>query len=88
MSYNVCQCPQDFRGKQCQFNVDVCSPKMLKFNGAYSCSGDNEVFKCKLSCPDGIDFDSKPAAEYVCEYEKGYFTPSPIPLCKFGNFFD
>lgn len=57
----------------------------MKFNGAYNCSGDNDVFKCKLSCPQGIEFDSTPAAEYVCLYEKGYFTPSPIPMCKYGN---
>ncbi|XP_031619378.1 hemocytin isoform X2 [Contarinia nasturtii] len=84
LSYNVCQCAKDYRGKQCQFNVDVCSPKKIEFNGAYSCSGDNDALRCKLSCIEGVAFSFPPAAEYVCEYEKGYFTPSPVPRCNYS----
>lgn len=84
MSHNVCQCEKDFRGKQCQYNIDVCSPKKMNFNGAYSCSGDSEIFRCKLTCPDGIAFLSEPASEYVCQYEQGYFMPTTIPQCNFS----
>lgn len=77
----MCQCEKDFRGKQCQYNVEVCSPTKMKFNGAYRCSGDNESFRCKLSCPNGIAFLSEPADEYVCQYEHGYFTPPIVPQC-------
>lgn len=55
----------------------------MNFNGAYSCSGDSETFRCKLSCPDGISFLSEPAAEYICHYEHGFFTPSIVPQCNF-----
>lgn len=85
LSYNVCECEKDFRGKQCQYNVEVCSPKKLNFNGAYNCSGDNEAFRCSISCPEGVEFTSLPANEYVCEYENGYFTPTLIPNCNFSE---
>lgn len=86
LSYNVCECPKDFRGKQCQYSVDVCSPKKLNFNGAYICSGDNESFKCKLKCPDGVAFTNDPEPEYVCAYERGFFIPTFIPQCKYSRF--
>lgn len=82
----MCQCAKDYRGKQCQFNVDVCSPKKIDFNGAYSCSGDNDAIRCKLSCPDGVTFSHPPAIEYICEYEKGYFTPSNVPRCNYSEY--
>lgn len=85
LSYNTCQCGQEFRGEQCQFNVDVCSPKKIDFNGAYSCSGDNNALRCKLSCPEGVTFSSPPAAEYVCEYENGYFLPKIVTQCNYSK---
>lgn len=82
LSYNVCQCPQDFRGKQCQYNVDVCSPKKLNFNGAFNCSGDNEALRCVCICPHGVKPDGPLAPLYTCEYSKGYFDFTP-PKCNF-----
>lgn len=86
LSYNTCECAKDFRGKQCQYNVEICSPKKINFNGAYNCSGDNNALRCRLSCPQGVEFSSLPAAEYVCEYEKGFFEPSNVPQCNYGKF--
>lgn len=82
LSYNVCQCPQDFRGKQCQYNVDVCSPKKLNFNGAFNCSGDNEALRCVCTCPHGVKFDGPVAPFYTCQYSKGHFDFQP-PTCNF-----
>lgn len=89
LSFNVCQCPQDFRGNQCQYSVDVCSPKKIVFNGAFNCSGDNEHMRCALSCPNSIEFDGVPAPQYTCAYEQGVFLPALIPQCKYRriNFF-
>lgn len=83
ISYNVCQCQENFRGNVCQYNVDVCSPKKMNFNGAYQCSGDSLSLLCKLSCPVGIAFLSQPANEYICQYDQGYFMPALIPQCNF-----
>lgn len=84
LSYNVCQCPPTHRGPHCQYDVESCSPKKMQFNGAYNCSGDNNRIRCILSCPHGVDFDFKPAAQYTCTYESGYFEPASIPKCQFS----
>lgn len=85
LSYNVCQCPQDYRGKQCQYNVEVCSPKKMNFNGAYNCSGDNEALQCTLSCPSGVEVVGQFASVYTCSYENGFFEPTQIPECKYSE---
>lgn len=85
LSHNVCQCGKEYRGKQCQYNVEVCSPKKIEFNGAYNCSGNNDVLRCSLSCPEGVEFSSQPMSEYVCKYEEGKFLPLPIPQCKYSK---
>lgn len=85
ISHNVCQCGKEFRGGQCQYSVEVCSPKKIGFNGAYNCSGNSDLLRCSLSCPQGVEFSSPPASEYVCKYEMGEFGPLPIPQCKYSE---
>lgn len=55
----------------------------MNFNGAYQCSGDSLSLRCKLTCPAGIVFLSQPAAEYICQYDQGYFVPTLITQCNF-----
>lgn len=83
LSYNVCQCPQNYRGPQCQYSIESCSPKRLQFNGAYNCSANNDEIQCALSCPHGVTFEFPPANFYVCGYALGVFQPSPVPKCQF-----
>lgn len=83
LSYNVCQCPQNYRGPQCQYDVESCTPKLLQFNGAYNCTGDNDQIKCVLSCPQSVSFEYPPAAQYICRYEKGQYEPSITPKCNY-----
>ncbi|XP_056642321.1 hemocytin [Diorhabda sublineata] len=85
LSYNVCQCPQDYRGSQCQYLASVCSPKLLDFNGGYNCSGNADTFSCSVSCPTGIDFEFPPAPVYTCSYSLGFFLPAPIPDCVYPD---
>ncbi|XP_046389468.1 hemocytin isoform X2 [Ischnura elegans] len=84
LSYNMCQCPEDFRGPQCQYDASSCNAQKLQFNGAYNCTGSGMSFSCSISCPVGIEFEFPPAAIYTCSYETGLFSPSPIPQCKLG----
>lgn len=80
----MCQCQQNFGGKQCQHSADRCSPKKMGFNGGFSCSGDAEGMSCKLSCPQGIQFETPPAAAYKCSFEMGLFVPAKTPKCVYG----
>ncbi|XP_015177061.1 PREDICTED: hemocytin [Polistes dominula] len=78
---NICQCPQEFRGPQCQYSMNVCSSEKLNFNGGISCIGSENINSCKLNCPLGIDFEFEPADAYICNYDTGVFLPQPIPQC-------
>ncbi|XP_011303247.1 hemocytin [Fopius arisanus] len=82
LALNTCQCPQDFRGESCQFHVDHCNIGKLGFNGGYQCHGDTYSYSCTLNCPEGIEFSSPPAAEYICKYDTGVFEPQPVPQCQ------
>lgn len=84
--HNMCQCPKNFRGPQCQYSVDRCSMRNTKFNGGFRCSGTETENTCTLNCPAGIDFEFPPAPAYKCKYETGVFTPSPMPNCAVGKF--
>lgn len=81
ISLNVCQCDKDFRGPNCQYNTEACTPKKINFNGGYSCHGDDKSFSCSLYCPDGIEFEFEPAEEYRCDYATGIFMPLKVPQC-------
>ncbi|CAH2246423.1 jg25504 [Pararge aegeria aegeria] len=81
LSVNMCQCPADYRGPQCQYSASVCDFRNLGFNGGYRCFGDSEKFSCVLNCPSGAWFSTPPADTYVCEYATGVFLPQPIPQC-------
>lgn len=85
ISYNVCQCDKEHRGRQCQYRVDACTPKKMNFNGSYNCSGDNEFLRCKLRCPENVNFLTQPADEYVCEFANGVFTPAIVPQCNYSE---
>ncbi|GLH02043.1 Hemocytin [Gryllus bimaculatus] len=84
LSYNMCQCPQDFRGPQCQYAKEACDPQKLNFNGQYKCTGDLNSLTCHLKCPTGR-FNVEPASGYKCEYATGTFLPSPIPQCIYDS---
>ncbi|CAG9836626.1 unnamed protein product [Diabrotica balteata] len=85
LSFNVCQCPQEFRGPQCQYSAEVCNPKNMGFNGGYNCSGDANTFSCALKCPVGIDFEFPPVPVYTCDYALGFYLPAPIPDCVYPD---
>ncbi|CAD7081728.1 unnamed protein product [Hermetia illucens] len=85
LGHNVCECINDFKGPQCQYSVDRCSPKKMLFNGGYNCHGDNFVLTCQLYCPSNIDFEFPPATLYTCKFSKGYFEPRNIPQCVYGE---
>ncbi|XP_017781781.1 PREDICTED: hemocytin [Nicrophorus vespilloides] len=81
LSLNVCQCPQNFRGPQCQYSSSACSARKLQFNGPYNCTGNLDSFSCSISCPEGIQFEFFPESLYTCTYDTGVFLPSPVPQC-------
>uniref|UniRef100_A0A8D8ZF36 Hemocytin n=1 Tax=Cacopsylla melanoneura TaxID=428564 RepID=A0A8D8ZF36_9HEMI len=85
ISLNTCQCPQSYRGPQCQYPIEVCDVKKLNFNGNYKCSGNSNSFSCVLNCPSGMQFESEPASLYVCQYDQGRFMPDNIPRCVFDG---
>lgn len=85
LSFNVCQCPKEFRGPQCQYSVERCATTKLNFNGGFQCSGTAHVLSCKLTCPKTVNFEFQPADEYVCSYETGQFSPAKVPRCVFGK---
>lgn len=83
--HNICQCPKNFVGSQCQHSVDRCAPHKIGFNGSVRCVGSSTIMSCTLSCPAGIAFDSRPATSYTCSYESGTFTPAKAPKCVYGK---
>ncbi|EFN85665.1 Hemocytin [Harpegnathos saltator] len=79
---NLCQCPQNYRGAQCQYSADACEAKNLRFNGGYDCTDSGDKFSCTLNCPTESQFEFSPAVTYTCTYDTGIFKPQPIPQCK------
>ncbi|KAL6266408.1 hypothetical protein P5V15_003260 [Pogonomyrmex californicus] len=82
---NLCQCPQDYRGPQCQYSANTCDAEKLHFNGGYHCTSYGDSYSCTLNCPKGVEFEFPPASVYICTYDKGIFEPQPIPQCKVDN---
>ncbi|KAK2585761.1 hypothetical protein KPH14_010370 [Odynerus spinipes] len=82
---NICQCPQEYRGPQCQYSMDVCNTEKLGFNGGIYCTSSENINSCTLNCPLGVEFEFPPAAVYTCNYDTGIFLPQPIPQCKVDN---
>ncbi|KAK9502170.1 hypothetical protein O3M35_012753 [Rhynocoris fuscipes] len=85
MSFNKCQCAQEYRGPQCQYSTDSCNIRSLVFNGNISCTGDEEALSCSVKCPSGMNFEREPAAHYICLYETGIFEPFDVPKCVFNG---
>ncbi|XP_049862899.1 hemocytin [Schistocerca gregaria] len=85
LTFNVCLCPQDYRGPQCQYLADACTPQNLKFNGQYTCHQSGNRFACSISCPPGGRFSEPPAEEYICDYATGAFSPPNIPQCQYDS---
>lgn len=83
--HNTCQCPQNFAGAQCQHSIERCAPTKIGFNGGVRCTGTSTGMSCILHCPEGIRFDSPPAAAYKCSFDKGVFTPSNVPRCVYDE---
>lgn len=79
---NACQCPQDFRGEQCQYHENRCNTRGLGFNGDPQCHESPYSYSCTLHCPEGQELSFPPAAEYTCKYETGVFEPQPVPQCQ------
>ncbi|XP_053978189.1 hemocytin [Hylaeus volcanicus] len=82
---NFCQCPQAYRGPQCQYSADACSGEKMGFNGGFYCSSDGDSYSCTLNCPVGVEFEFPPVTTYKCLYETGVFEPQPIPQCKYSE---
>ncbi|XP_063233046.1 hemocytin isoform X2 [Bacillus rossius redtenbacheri] len=82
LSHNLCECPQDFRGPQCQYDKGRCTMDKLRqaFNGGMSCAGSMDQLSCSLSCPVGTVFEQPPASQYTCLFSEGVFRPQP-PRC-------
>eukprot|EP00095_Tigriopus_kingsejongensis_P005163 maker-scaffold237_size242172-snap-gene-0.16 protein:Tk05163 transcript:maker-scaffold237_size242172-snap-gene-0.16-mRNA-1 annotation:"PREDICTED: hemocytin" len=85
LSYNQCQCPEDYKGLQCQHRASNCQPELMEFNGGYNCTGTQTTFTCVVYCPNGIDFEHAPAPLYTCDYGTGTFEPMPVPDCDYGQ---
>lgn len=82
---NICSCPQNFKGYQCQFPVENCSPaSKLDFNGGYKCTATLTDVKCSIFCDHGIPFEFDAEPFYTCKFETGEFLPKTIPHCKHG----
>ncbi|XP_043601962.1 hemocytin isoform X2 [Bombus pyrosoma] len=82
---NFCQCPQAFKGPQCQYSSDNCNGEKMGFNGGFSCTSVDDTYSCIIRCPDGIEFEFPSASAYICNYETGVFSPQPIPQCNYGD---
>ncbi|BES96307.1 Hypothetical protein NTJ_09116 [Nesidiocoris tenuis] len=93
LGLNSCQCPQEFRGFQCQYSASACDVRSLSFNGNYKCNSNSnkESLECVLRCPDGMKMAGKSAAAstessvHVCSYANGTFYPPVAPRCVFGE---
>ncbi|KAF6208903.1 hypothetical protein GE061_014645, partial [Apolygus lucorum] len=90
LGMNSCQCPQEFRGSQCQYSASSCDVRNLGFNGNYKCSSDSgmETLECTLRCPEGMKFAQEPqiiSSRHVCTYATGQFEPSAAPRCVFDK---
>lgn len=86
---NVCECPQGFRGPQCNYPVENCAPERMNFNGFSNCSCGSSSLSCCVLCSlncgaDGV-FEYPPASVYSCEYAEAKFVPENIPQCIFDN---
>lgn len=64
----------------------ACNPSKMNFNGAYNCSGTGDSMSCSISCPQGVVLEFPPASKYTCEYSKGIYIPTNIPLCAYCKF--
>ncbi|KOX75564.1 Hemocytin [Melipona quadrifasciata] len=82
---NLCQCPQAYKGSQCQYSAHICNGEKMGFNGGFFCSSIDDTYSCTINCPAGVEFEFPPAPAYICNYETGVFTPQPIPQCKYAN---
>uniref|UniRef100_A0A481MQJ2 Hemolectin n=1 Tax=Nipponaphis monzeni TaxID=196483 RepID=A0A481MQJ2_9HEMI len=87
ISYQKCQCSNDFRGPRCQHPESSCDVSKLNFNGNYKCSNDKEKNVCTLSCPQGSILEpfKTPNVEYTCLFETGEYEPKHIPQCMFDD---
>ncbi|KAI8497571.1 hypothetical protein Bbelb_248770 [Branchiostoma belcheri] len=62
-----------------------CAPISPPMAGSYSCMTDHlGRMTCTPSCMDGFEFESPPAAEYVCE-NGAWSPPGPYPNCVFAG---
>ncbi|XP_012135564.1 hemolectin [Megachile rotundata] len=82
---NICQCPQAYRGPQCQYSADACNGEKMGFNGGFYCHSIDDNYSCIINCPDGVEFEFPPATAYTCSYATGVFYPQPIPQCKYNE---
>ncbi|XP_068082174.1 hemocytin [Anabrus simplex] len=81
LSYNMCQCPKEFRGRQCQYSKTACTAKKLNFNGGYNCSDNGETYTCEIHCHSNARFSQPPASSYICNFSTGEFVPAEVPKC-------
>ncbi|XP_067647324.1 hemocytin isoform X2 [Eurosta solidaginis] len=83
ISFNVCQCAQQYRGDYCQYSVQACNVTKTGFNGSYKCNYDGLEAKCKFACPlvTGLQVQGSLDIDYTCKYSAGEFYPKPLPKC-------
>nr|XP_014086275.2 hemocytin [Bactrocera oleae] len=83
ISFNMCQCTQQYRGDYCQYSVQACNVTNTGFNGNYKCKYDGLEAKCKFSCASspGTTVHGNLNIEYTCKYSVGDFYPKPLPKC-------
>ncbi|XP_014665852.1 PREDICTED: hemocytin-like [Priapulus caudatus] len=78
--HNQCVCPAKFRGDRCQYPTSNCGTKTLGFIGHISCTHTQRESSCKVSCPQGYQFETPVTKTYVCDLE-GTWNPPSVPRC-------
>ncbi|XP_078584665.1 IgGFc-binding protein-like [Branchiostoma floridae x Branchiostoma japonicum] len=78
-------CRPSARARSSSQVATPCDPISPPMSGSYSCSIDHlGRMSCTPSCMDGFEFETPPAAEYVCE-EGTWSPPGPYPNCVFAG---
>ncbi|CAH1788460.1 unnamed protein product, partial [Owenia fusiformis] len=78
---NTCTCPKNFRGNTCEFPIDACSITDPPANANVSCTHDNTMTRCYVSCQKGYRFETPPADEYSCDIDGDWSPTSNMPDC-------
>ncbi|GIY37338.1 uncharacterized protein CDAR_402711 [Caerostris darwini] len=79
---NVCGCPPEYRGRQCEFYFLKCD--IRKFAGGnkirWVCTHSKNETNCKVKCEDNLAFATPSENIYKCTPD-GVWTPKELPEC-------